>query len=74
MNSDMIIEKKKYEMQRREREIEAPKARPIICGVMNCVHHDGISRCTAERVEVGPFYAKASSDTVCATFAPKVIM
>ena len=49
-------------------------SRPIICGVMNCRWHDGVSRCKAPSVEVGPGYAKSSVDTVCATFEPKVLM
>ena len=51
-----------------------PLSRPIICGVMNCRWHDGVSRCNAPSVEVGPGYAKSSVDTVCAAFEPKVLM
>ena len=51
-----------------------PIEKAIVCGVMNCRYHDGVSRCTAPSVEVGPGYAKSSVDTVCATFEPKVLM
>ncbi|MBQ8742827.1 MAG: DUF1540 domain-containing protein [Clostridia bacterium] len=49
-------------------------SRPIICGVVNCKWHDGISRCKAPSVQVGNGYARSSVDTVCATFEPKVLM
>ena len=52
----------------------SPIERPIVCGVMNCRWHDGVSRCKAPSIEVGPGYAKSSVDTVCATFEPKVLM
>jgi hypothetical protein len=71
--TDIFIEKKKYEAQQKELAKEA-SARPIVCGVMNCRWHDGISRCKAPSIHVGPGYASSSVDTVCATFEPKVIM
>lgn len=45
--------------------------RGIICDVKNCLYHDGIGKCMAEQIAVGPTYATSSSDTVCATFRPK---
>lgn len=71
--TEISIEKKKYEAEKSELAKNA-SSRPIICGVMNCRWHDGISRCKAESVQVGPGYASSSVDTVCATFEPKVIM
>ena len=71
--TEIFIEKKKYEAQQRELEKNA-STRPIVCGVMNCRWHDGISRCKAPSVQVGPGYASSSVDTVCATFEPKTIM
>jgi len=47
------------------------KNKGIACGVKNCVHHDGISNCTAEQIAVGPTYANSLSDTVCASFKQK---
>ncbi len=43
----------------------------IICDVRNCMYHDGVGRCMAEQIAVGPTYATSASDTVCATFRPK---
>ena len=43
----------------------------ISCDVKNCAHHDGDSYCTADQITVGPSYATASTDTVCATFKAK---
>lgn len=40
----------------------------ISCDVVNCVYHDGESRCTAKQVSIGPTHATACTDTVCATF------
>ena len=52
----------------------SPIEKRLLCGVMNCRWHDGVSRCNAPSVEVGPGYARSSVDTVCATFEPKVLM
>ncbi|MBE6618428.1 MAG: DUF1540 domain-containing protein [Ruminococcaceae bacterium] len=52
----------------------SPSESQIVCGVMNCRWHDGVSRCSAPSVKVGPLYAKSSVDTVCATFEPRVLM
>ena len=43
----------------------------VCCDVKNCVYHDGERRCTAKEINVGPTYASASQDTVCATFKPE---
>ncbi len=43
----------------------------VTCEVKSCVYHDSESRCTADRISVGPAYATNSSDTACATFQPK---
>lgn len=51
-----------------------PIEKRLLCGVINCRYHDGVSRCSAPSVEVGPGYARSSVDTVCATFEPKVLM
>ncbi len=43
----------------------------VVCDVHNCTHHDGDCYCTADKIAVGPSFATACSDTVCATFKPK---
>lgn len=43
----------------------------VSCDVTSCAYHDGDNYCTAERISVGPGYATACADTVCATFKPK---
>ncbi len=43
----------------------------IICDVRNCVYHDGVGKCMAGQIAIGPSYATSSRDTVCATFRPK---
>jgi hypothetical protein len=43
----------------------------IICDVKNCQYHQGDCHCTAEKISVGPGYATASTETICATFKPK---
>ncbi|MBR5528755.1 MAG: DUF1540 domain-containing protein [Clostridia bacterium] len=43
----------------------------ISCNVKNCIYHDGDSYCTASRISVGPSFATACTDTVCATFKAK---
>lgn len=45
--------------------------RGISCNVKNCIYHDGDAYCTASRISVGPSYATACTDTVCATFKAK---
>ena len=45
----------------------------IICDVRNCVYHDGVGRCMAEKIAIGPSYATPARDTVCATFRAKQI-
>lgn len=45
--------------------------RGISCNVKNCIYHDGDAYCTADRISVGPSYATACTDTVCATFKAK---
>ena len=40
----------------------------VCCDVKNCVHHDGETYCTADKIMVGPSYATRSTDTACATF------
>lgn len=44
----------------------------ISCDVSNCYYHNGSCYCTAEKISVGPTNAATSSDTLCATFKPKV--
>ncbi len=43
----------------------------ISCSVVSCVHHDGVSYCTAKEIAVGPASATNCSQTVCATFSPR---
>ncbi len=43
----------------------------VLCGVVNCVYHDGSCNCTARQVEIGFSHATNCKDTVCATFKPK---
>ena len=43
----------------------------VACDVKNCAFHDGDSYCAANRIAVGPSYAKSTGETVCATFKPK---
>jgi len=45
----------------------------VACDVKNCSFHDGDSYCTAKRISVGPAFAAASCETVCATFKPKML-
>ncbi len=40
----------------------------ISCNVKNCAYHDGDSLCTASHITIGPSYASACTDTICATF------
>ena len=42
--------------------------RGISCNVGNCAYNDGECHCTAEKISVGPSFAKSCTDTVCATF------
>ncbi len=43
----------------------------VVCDVKQCAHHDGDSYCTAQRISIGPGFAKTSGETACATFMPK---
>lgn len=43
----------------------------IQCNVKNCVYNDMSEYCTAQHISVGPSYATAGIDTICATFRPK---
>ncbi len=72
--TEIFTDNKTENLRRSTAEMTASVSRPIICGVVNCRWHDGVSRCKAPSVEVGPGYAKSSVDTVCATFEPKVLM
>lgn len=47
------------------------KLKGVVCDVKNCVYNDGSCHCTAEKIAVGPTYATACTDTVCATFRQK---
>ena len=47
--------------------------RGVSCDVKSCAYHDGESFCTADRINVGPSYATASTDTACVSFKPKAI-
>ncbi len=44
----------------------------ISCDVKNCYFHNGECYCTAEQISVVPQSAGCSSETLCATFRPKV--
>lgn len=45
----------------------------IRCDVTNCHYHHENRRCGAKEIKVGPTYASASTDTICATFKPDSI-
>lgn len=72
--TEIFTDNKTENLRRSTAEMTTSVSRPIVCGVMNCRWHDGVSRCAAPKIEVGPGYAKSSVDTVCATFEPKVLM
>ncbi len=40
----------------------------VKCDVENCIHNNHQCCCTAKEIKVGPQYATAQCDTVCATF------
>ena len=42
--------------------------RGVTCGVHNCTYNKGDGYCTASSISIGPSYASACTDTVCATF------
>ena len=44
------------------------RIRQVACSVNNCAYNDKDCHCTAEKISVGPSYAKSCTDTVCATF------
>ena len=44
----------------------------VVCDVVYCEYHDGIGHCTAKQISIGPIEAHCCSDTVCATFKPRV--
>ncbi|MBQ7160362.1 MAG: DUF1540 domain-containing protein [Clostridia bacterium] len=50
---------------------EGKPIKGIACNVGNCAYNDGECHCTAQKVSVGPSYAKSCTDTVCATFIPE---
>ncbi len=43
----------------------------VSCEAKNCAYHDGDHYCTADRIKIGPSYARAKTDTVCITFTPR---
>lgn len=43
----------------------------IKCDVVNCIHHDCDTYCTAGEISVGPRSAYTPGDTLCATFQQK---
>ena len=44
----------------------------IVCDAKNCTYNNEKNECCAGSISVGPRDAGCSSDTVCATFKPKV--
>lgn len=57
-----------------ENEKKSGKQNPgVVCNVKNCYYHSGEHTCTAPAVAVGPTYATDCTDTVCATFKPKIL-
>jgi hypothetical protein len=40
----------------------------VICSVDNCIHNNLHSRCTAEKIEVGPHAAHRCEETICESF------
>ena len=61
-----------YESTGSEKKSRKPN-KGIICDVRNCMYHDGVGKCMAREIAVGPSFAMSSSDTVCATFRPRQI-
>lgn len=45
----------------------------VSCDVESCRYHDGDRFCTAPHIKVGPGYATARTDTVCATYEQKAL-
>ncbi|MEA4832051.1 MAG: DUF1540 domain-containing protein [Oscillospiraceae bacterium] len=43
----------------------------ISCDVNNCSYNEDGCYCTAEKINVGPYSAQCSTETVCSTFKPK---
>lgn len=63
-----------YSAEEQREQKKSPKhIRGISCDVRNCVYHDGDSYCTANKIAVGPSYAKACTETVCATFKQRTL-
>ena len=59
-------------MTEKDKNIElGKKIRGVSCNVCNCAYNDGECHCRAEKISVGPSYAKTCTDTVCATFTPE---
>ena len=44
----------------------------ITCDAKNCTYNNGENACCASHISVGPASADCSSDTVCATFKPRI--
>lgn len=40
----------------------------VTCDAVNCEYNTGDGECRAKQISVGPIYASACTDTVCATF------
>lgn len=69
---DGYMEAAKYSPEINDDLRRAPQhIRGIRCDVSSCVYHDGEKYCCAERINVGPSYARNALDTVCATYRPK---
>ena len=63
-----LFSSSEYGKEEPERRTDGRHIKGISCDVRNCVYHDGDSRCTAEKIAIGPSYATSCTDTVCATF------
>lgn len=42
--------------------------RGVRCDAMNCEYNTGNGECHAKQISIGPVYADACTDTVCASF------
>ena len=58
-------------MKSSDDKLSRKKNKRIACNVSNCEYNDGECHCTAEKISVGPGYARSCTDTVCATFLPE---
>ena len=58
-------------MEKNNKKIAEMNKQKIYCEVKNCSYNNGECVCNAEKVSVGPGYARSCTDTVCATFKSK---